>query len=176
MSRDPAMGEPRKRLTRMRYESGPMGFLADQIMKEMQRAGYPPREFNLYRPPRLQAKYKAQGNSFAKPYSSPHQYYAASDIIHEKWAWFDPSQKGVPDGKQFWNTLWDCAEVVAEKYNVEFKERMDWDPAHIQLTNWRDFREVVGHHEPNKKQLEWYFQITLPQVWKQHLRSVARVA
>ncbi|AZV78278.1 hypothetical protein EBB79_10575 [Parasedimentitalea marina] len=42
MKRDPAMGEPRKRLTRMRYGVGPMGFLADQIMKELQRAGYPP--------------------------------------------------------------------------------------------------------------------------------------
>lgn len=177
MGRDPAMGEPRQRLTRMRYGSGPMGFLADQIMKEMQRAGYPPREFNLYRPPRVQEQYRIKGTSRAAPYSSAHQYYGASDIIHERWAWFDPAQKGdVPDGQQFWDCLWDCVEVVAEKYNVEFSERLKWDPAHVQLANWKTFREVVGHTEPNQTQLDWYFQITLPAVWKQHLRSAARAA
>lgn len=177
MFRDPAMGEPRKRITRMRYDVGPMGFLSDQIMKELQRAGYPPREFNLYRSPGDQAKYLMKGTSQAKAYSSAHQYFAASDIIHEKWAWFDKRQKGdVPDGKHFWNRLWDCVEVVSEKYGVEFRERISWDPAHVELANWREFREVVGYEKPNKTQLDWYFQITLPAVWKQHQRSKARVA
>lgn len=169
MKRDPAMGEPRKRLTRMRYQVGPMGFLADQIMKEMQRAGYPVREFNLYRPPEVQAKYLARKTSKAGPFSSAHQFYAASDLIHEKWAWFAADE--APAGEQFWNRLWDCVQVVAEKYKVEFRERISWDPAHIELANWREFREVVGHEEPNQTQLDWYFQITLPAVWKQHLRS-----
>jgi hypothetical protein len=174
MKRDPAMGEPRKRLTRMRYQSGPMGFLADQIMKELQRAGYPPREFNLYRPPAQQEIYRRRGNSKAKPFSSAHQFYAASDIIHEKWAWFAADE--APDGAQFWDRLWDCVEVVAEKYKVEFSERLSWDPAHVQLDNWREFREVVGHKEPNQRQLDWYFQITLPAVWRQHQRSKVMAA
>lgn len=175
--RDPAMGEPRKRITRMRYQVGPMGFLADQIMKELQRAGYPPREFNLYRPPRVQEEYRRKGTSKVGTFSSAHQFYGASDIIHEKWAWFDPAQKGdVPDGKHFWNRLWDCVEVVGEKYNVEFRDRISWDPAHVELENWREFREVVGRQEPNQTQLDWYFQITLPAVWKQHLRSQQRAA
>lgn len=175
--RDPAKGEPRKRITRMRYHVGPMGFLADQIMKEMQRAGYPPREFNLYRSPRQQEEYKRRGTSRAGGYSSAHQYYGASDIIHERWAWFDPEQSGdVPDGAHFWNCIWDCVEIVGEKFNVQFSDRLKWDPAHVQLANWKDFREVVGRREPNQMQLDWYFQVTLPKVWKQHLASKARVS
>lgn len=170
--RDPAMGEPRKRITRMRYNVGPMGFLSDQIMKEMQRAGYPVREFNLYRPPSEQAKYKATGTSRAGPYSSAHQFFGASDLIHERWAWFNPAQKGdVPDGTMFWDRLWDCVAVVSERFDVEFSKRLNWDPAHIELANWRSMREVVGHEEPNQTQLDWYFQVTLPAVWKQHQRA-----
>jgi len=173
--RDPAMGEPRKRITRMRYGEGPMGFLADQIMKELQRAGYPPREFNLYRSPELQMKAVREGRSRGTAFASAHQYFAASDIIHERWAWFDPAQKGdVPDGTQFWDRLWDCVEVVGEKYNVEFSDRILWDPAHVQLQNWREFREVVGREKPNQTQLDWYFQVTLPAVWKQHRRAQMR--
>lgn len=175
--RDPAMGEPRKRITRMRYDVGPMGFLSDQIMKEMQRAGYPVREFNLYRSPQEQNQKRKEGTSKAHGFSSAHQFFAASDIIHEKWAWFDKRQKGdVPDGDQFWDRLWDCAYVVSEKHKVKFRKRISWDPAHIELANWREFREVVGFEKPNRIQLEWYFQITLPSVWKQHQRSRARVA
>jgi hypothetical protein len=174
--RDPAMGEPRKRITRMRYDVGPMGFLSDQIRKEMQRAGYPAREFNLYRPPEEQDRMFARRVSNARRFQSSHQYYAASDIIHERWAWFDKRQPGVPDGTQFWDRLWDCVEVVGEKYNVEFSERLSWDPAHVQLENWREFKTVVGEAEPNQTQLDWYFQITLPAVWKQHLRGKLRAA
>lgn len=173
-NRDPAMGEPRKRLTRMRYTVGPMGFLADQIMKELQRAGYPPKEFQLYRPPELQRKYQIKGTSRAAPFQSAHQFYGASDIIHERWAWFAADE--APDGKHFWNRLWDCVELVSEKYDVEFSERLSWDPAHVQLANWREMREVVGHEEPNQMHLDWYFQVTLPKVWKQRLRSQAHVA
>jgi len=169
MIRDPAQGEPRKRLTRMRYGSGPMGFLADQIIKEMQRAGYPAREFNLYRSPEEQDKAFARRVSRAKAFQSAHQYFAASDLIHEKWAWFAADE--APEGEQFWQRLWDCVEIVSEKFNVEFADQLVWDRAHIELASWREFREVVGHEVPNQTQLDWYFQITLPAVWKQHQRS-----
>lgn len=176
MSRDPAMGEPRKRLTRMRYEHGPMGFLADQIIKEMQRAGYPAREFNLYRSPDDQDAMFARGVSKVRAFSSAHQFFGASDIIHEKWSWFDKSQQGVPDGQQFWDRLWDCAEVVGEKYKVKWRKRIVWDPAHIELQGWQEFREVIGTTLPTKTALEWYFMRTLPDVWKQHLRAKARAS
>lgn len=174
MKRDPAMGEPRKRITRMRYTMGPMGFLSDQIQKEMQRAGYPVREFNLYRSPDEQAKMKARRVSKAGPFQSAHQYYAATDIIHERWAWFAADE--APPGETFWDRLWDCAEVVSEKFGVQFSDRLSWDPAHIQLANWREMKQVVGHEEPNQMQIDWYFQVTLPAVWKQHQRSKLRAA
>lgn len=171
MSVDKAMGEPRKRLTRMRYREGPMGFLADQIMKEMQRAGYPAREFNLYRSPDEQEKMRDRRVSQVGPFGSAHQYCAASDIIHETWAW--GAAPGAPDLEQFWNHLWWCADVVSEKYKVQFSDRISWDPAHIQLANWKQFKEVCGRppEGPNQTQLDWYFQITLPAVWNQYQKG-----
>lgn len=166
-----AMGEPRKRLTRMRYHLGPMGFLADQIMKEMQRAGYPPREFNLYRAAHEQERLKAARVSNAGPFESAHQYYAATDIIHERWAWFADDE--APEGKPFWRCLWDCVEVVGEKYDVEFSPQLGWDLAHVQLANWREFKEVVGEAEPSPTALQWYFHRTLPRVWSEYQKRKA---
>jgi hypothetical protein len=166
---DPAMGEPRQRLYRMRYEEGPMGFLSDQIRKMMQRVGYPTREFQLYRTPEQQRQYLKARTTKAPPWFSAHQYYGAADIIHEQWAWFAADQ--APDGRRFWETLWDCVEVVAEKFDVEFSKRLEWDPAHIELANWRQMKEVVGESQANQMQLDWYFAVTLPKVWRQHQRQ-----
>lgn len=168
---DPAMGDPKKRLTLMRYDVGPMGFLSDQIRKELQHALYPATEYQLYRSPAQQAKALAKGNSKARAFQSAHQYYGASDIVHEKWYWF--AAKDAPDGTQFWDRLWDCVEVVSLKHDVEFSPRISWDPAHVQLANWREMKRVVGLKEPNQTQLDWYFKVTLPKVWKQYTRSEA---
>lgn len=168
---DAAMGEPRKRLTRMRYNEGPMGFLSDQIQKELARCGYPAREFQLYRSPDDQEKMRDRRVSQVGPYGSAHQYFAAADLIHERWAWF--ASDDAPDGEPFWDRLWDCVELVSEKYKVQFSDRISWDPAHVQLANWKEFKEVCGRppEGPNQTQLNWYFQVTLPGVWKQHLKS-----
>lgn len=164
--RDPAMRAPRKRVTRMNYGDGPMGFLADQICKEMQRAGYAPRIFILFRTPEQQAKEKADGDSRAGPFQSAHQYYCAADIICEKWAWF--GHKDAPDGTEFWNTLWDCVELVSEKYKVKFSPRLSWDAAHVQLAEWKEFRSSIGSRKPFQHELDQYFAEVLPSVWKQH--------
>lgn len=164
---DPAMGAPRKRMTRMRYDAGPMAFLADQIIKEMQRAGFPAHEHCLYRSPEQQQKEFNDGDSKAVPYSSAHQYFMASDIVHEKWFWF--AAKDAPNGDMFFDILWDCVAVVAEKYGVEFKPRLSWDSAHVELANWREFRSIVGHRPPNRAQLVQWFSHTLPRVWRAHL-------
>lgn len=171
VARNAAMAEPKKRITRMNYKEGPMGFLGDQIMKEMQRAGYAPRSFILYRSPTQQARELADGDSKAQPYSSAHQYYCAMDIIDEKWAWF--ADDAAPDGTAFWDTLWDCVEIVSEKFGVEFSQRLDWDAAHVQLANWRTFRNQVGRREPTQPELDQWFAEVLPAVWKQYQRSLA---
>lgn len=165
---NPAMNAPEKRITRMRYSDGPMGFLADQIMKEMQRVGYDPVEFNLYRSPQDQAKYLGS-TSKAGPFQSAHQYYAASDIIDRRFAWFEGKPKGF--GDPFWTALWDCVELVSEKYVVRFSPRLSWDAAHVELADWRFFKAKVGEQRPTQAQLDEYFAEELPQLWRAHLRA-----
>jgi len=167
MLRSEAMGPPRDPITRHPYNLGPMGFLGSQIRLGMQKAGYPPKTFQLYRTPDQQKHYQKLGHSNAGAFQSAHQYYAAEDIIHERYAWFE---KG-PDGEPFWRCLWDCVEVVAEKYQVEFDPQLNWDRAHVELKGWEAFRDVVGYKEPNQTQLDWYFQITLPKVWRAYQRQ-----
>lgn len=167
---DPAMGEPRKRITRFSYKDGPMGFLREQIIKEMQRAGYPVKTFIHYRSPEQQQIEFNDGDSKARPYESAHQYYCASDLIHERWAWF--ASKKAPDGTQFWDTLWDCVQLVSERYDVEFSPRLSWDAAHVQLAYWKTFRYLVGRREPTQAELDAHFERVLPKVWKQHLNGL----
>lgn len=166
---DPAQGEPNKRLTRMSYRAGPMGYLTDQIIKEMQRAGYPAKLFVLYRDPDQQEREYADGDSRARAYQSAHQYFGASDIIHERWAWF--AAHAAPDGAQFWDTLWDCVEVVSERHGVEFEKRLSWDAAHIELADWKNFRLLVGRREPSQAQLDAWFARLLPKVWQAHIEA-----
>lgn len=171
MATNAAMRSPKKRITRMDYRHGPMGFLADQIKKEMQRAGYAPATFCLYRSPEQQRREWLDGDSKARPYQSAHQYYAAADIICERWAWFGHAD--APDGDPFWECLWDCVELVSEKFGVEFDPPLAWDRAHVELTGWEQFRSRVGERPPTREELDAWFAETLPRVWKQHLKSVS---
>lgn len=166
--RDPAMGEARRRITRFTYDEGPMQFLAEQICKEMQRVGYPAVIHCVYRAPEVQEKYRRTGTSKAGPFQSAHQYYAAADIIHERWAWF--AAPDAPDGAGFWRALGDATHLVSEKFGVPFNKRLSWDLAHVELFNWREMKEIVGPQEPSKLALDWYFQVTLPSVWRRHHR------
>lgn len=165
MKRDAAMGPPTKRMTRYDYSQGPMGFLAGQIVKEMQRAGYPAKVFHILRSAEKQQEYYTRGTSKAPPWYSAHQYYGAADIIHEQWAWF--AADDAPDGKQFWDTLWDCAYVVGEKYDVQFEQRISWDPAHIELVGWESVASSIGERHPTQGEVDRWFKALLPEVWRQ---------
>lgn len=175
--RDSAMGEARFPVRKMRYDLGPMAFLSDQIVKEMQRAGYPAREHCLLRPADLQHALRAAGRSKAGPWQSAHQYYAAADIIHDRWAWF--AAKEAPKGGEFWRHLWLAVEMVSEKYAIEFAPKLSWDLAHVELLGWKGFRKRIGEQHPTKEQLEEYFAAALPKVWaarKAYLLGQARLA
>lgn len=170
-TRNRAMRQPKKRITRMRYGDGPMGYLSDQIMKEMQRAGYAPREHCLYRSASEQIAMLNKRVSRAGAFESAHQYYSAVDIICERWAWFaDPK---APSGQPFWDCLWDCVELVSERFKVNFDPVLSWDLAHVELTGWEDFREKVGYDRPNQMQLDQYFADKMPAVWKARQRALA---
>lgn len=173
MQRDPAKGARSNRVTRMRYDVGPMGFLGDQIQKEMDRAGYPVKEHCLHRGARAQNAAFERKASKARAFQSAHQFYGAGDYVHEKWFWFakkndDGSPTGAPDGTMFFDALWDCVALVSEKYGVEFAPRLSWDAAHVELANWRVMRDRIGERKPNSTDLRWYFAFTLPRVWKAH--------
>lgn len=169
---DPAMGEPSKRVTRMRYDQGPCGFLQGQVIKGMQQAGYPAKLFQLFRSPELQEQYFLRGTSKAPPWRGAHQHHGAFDIIHERWAWFDPSQDGVPDGEPFWECLWDVCQVVSEKFGVELGPRISWDPAHVELVGWRDFAKMKGNRVATPAQLDQWFEVMLPDVWRAYQRAL----
>jgi len=140
-------------------------------MKEMQAAGYRPTLHCLYRSPQMQADAKSRGASNAGPFQSGHQYYGAADIVDEKWYWF--AQDEAPPGHDFWECLWDCVQLVSEKYDVRFKSRLPWDLAHVELESVDDFRTRIGKREPTRVELDQWFAQELPKVWKQYQASKA---
>ena len=75
-------GEGTEKRARYTYTDGPMFYIGQWIVEQMRQAGYPSKIFVCYRPPKMQATRRAQGRSKAPPWSSPHQYYEAVDIVH----------------------------------------------------------------------------------------------
>lgn len=139
--------EPRKQ-TRYTYTDGPMIYLGQQIVRHMQDAGYPSKIIFGYRPPEVQAELYAKGRTEpgtivtkAPPWSSPHQYYEAVDIVHKS--------KGWEVSEDYWETLAACVEVVSENYGVALTHGHTWafrDSAHIQMGDWhrvKDRKSVV---------------------------------
>jgi hypothetical protein len=159
-----------KRQSMYCYKDGPMYFLGQQIVKAMQDAGYPAMISECYRSPERQARIKAmgKGRTNAGPWQSPHQYLEAVDIIH-------PS-KGWNVSQEYWDTLATCARIVGDKYGVEFDGGFNWgwDYAHIELENWREFRDSIrARHRhtgeqtpPSAQELAARFEEVLPDVWK----------
>lgn len=97
MIRDPAWGEPSKRITRMVYDRGPVGFLSLQVCKAMQRVCYPAAVID-------DLSYRRGVMTFQ----------------HELHGRF-PSSCGI-SGDGFWSTLSDCVLVISEKFSCEIKE------------------------------------------------------
>lgn len=167
--------------TRFTYSEGPMQFVAEQIVKEMQRMGHDAKVWCVYRGPDEQRRFLEAGTSKAKPWSSPHQYLEACDIIHRTKGW------NVP--RQFWLDLWACVQCIERRYSIDLVWGGDWDddgnpvfsdpnesfwdPAHIQFADWKRVKKYTGNRKPNQTQLDLRFQEKLPQVWRSHLSSKA---
>lgn len=141
-------GQEHKVQRRYTYDAGPMLFLGQQIVRAMQDAGYPARIHCHYRSPTKQAELKEAGRSRAGPWESPHQFYEAVDIIH--------ASKGWEVSSDFWDTLAGCARIVSQKYGVELELGHDWgwDSAHIEIKDWRKFRDQIRHRWMSDY-LEW---------------------
>lgn len=146
---------------RVGREEGPMKFLADQIVKRMERSGYPAKVYTLYRTPEQQQKEFEEGDSKANAWSSPHQFYEGVDIVHPTEFWKAP--------KDYWDHLATVSRVVAKEYNVDLVLGYDWgwDSAHIELESWRtvrqrQIRQNGKNYPPTKLELWERFKEILP--------------
>lgn len=165
-----------KRQTRFTYTDGPMYFLAQQIVKAMQDAGYPAEIHECHRPGARQHELWAKGRFTAGPkvtnaraYESAHQYWEGVDIIHP--------ERGWNVGPDYWDILAVCVETVSLKYGVVLEHGHTWkftDSAHIELADWRKRRrELEQRHgermDPTKAELWERFREVLPQVARRYV-------
>lgn len=157
--------QPPKVVSRYTYTDGPMFYIGQQIIRQMQMVGWDCKIHECYRSPERQRELLKLRRTKAPEWTSPHQYWLAVDIIHKTKAWDVP--------QRFWDDLNACVKVVAEKHDIELEHGYDWgwDSAHIELKNFRTYRKRYFGTELNSGQLAAIFAEVLPKVWKQHLRS-----
>lgn len=124
--------------------------LAEKIQKRMRAMYIPVYVHTCYRSPQLQAELQQRG--FSEVAMGAHQRSAAVDIVHNHFHW---NAK-----REFWDLLGRVAKEEADKLTIRRiddpakhqKLSINWggdwkslyDPAHIELANWRDFPVVIG--------------------------------
>lgn len=164
-----------KRQTRFDYTQGPMFFLAQQIVKAMEDAGYPAEIHECHRSGARQHELWSKGRftsgpkvTNARAFQSSHQYWEGVDIIHP--------ERGWNVGPEYWETLASCVETVALKYGVVLDHGHTWkftDSAHVELADWRKRRaELEARHgerlDPTRVELWERFHQVLPAVARRY--------
>lgn len=157
-------GDP-KPVYRVDKTQGPMQFLGGQICKRMGQIGYPSKIAQGYRSPAVQEAKRKKGLSKAGAFQSAHQFYEACDICHKTQGW-------PPTNDPYWKALQDVAENVEDDFGVRFvmgRRDWGWDFAHIELADWRQFRnrcrDALGHYrKPTDLELLERFKEVLPQI------------
>lgn len=107
----------------------------NQLIKELEKRGFPFYAHCFYRSPARQARLYAQGVSKAKPGNSAHNWGCAVDVVHFRRHW-DLTKKE-------WSIIGAIGKEVARKRKIKIVWGGDWkfyDPAHWHLENWRDVR------------------------------------
>lgn len=145
-------------------DQGPMIYLGHQICKRMEQIGYPSKIAVAYRSPEQQEVEFAEGQSKARAWQSPHQFYEAVDICHK--------YKGWPkDTDPYWEALASVVRNVEADYGVELTHGMrdwGWDYAHVQLRDWKAQRQMLrtatGYRKPTPEELYYRFREVLPKV------------
>lgn len=144
------------------YDQGPMLYIGQQIVKRMAKMGYPSKIQEHWRTPERQKRLKAEGFSKAGPWSSPHQFGEAVDIVHKTLGW------NVPE--EYWNALAVCVRVIEAELNVSLTHGHTWafrDSAHVELTDWRTVRDAQlqapeGARVPTQSELLARWKQVLP--------------
>lgn len=163
-------GQVHKRQARYDYSQGPMYFLGQQILRQMEDAGYPSKIVECYRPAEGQTKNYQNGASKVRAFDSAHQYFEAVDICHKS--------KGWNVERRYWTALAHAVTVVSEKYNVPLRHGHDWngngipvpedptetfwDAAHIEIKGWNLHKIKIGNRKPTPQELWARFQEVLP--------------
>lgn len=126
---------------------------AQRFQKECEALGIPIWIFEVHRTPERQRHLKyVMRTSKADPWSSPHQYGLAVDLIHSVKLW------DMTDLQ--WEYLNVLARELARKMNLKLTygidwgrtdTRLGWDKPHIQLKNWKDWRSSIrnDHIDPD---------------------------
>lgn len=122
--------------TGVNRRDGPMMFLAEIIVKRMERAGYPSKIYTFWRSVEDQNEAFRNGHSKARGWHSPHQFGEAVDIAHKGLAWHAD--------REYWEMLNIIARNVAQDYDVDLIYGYDWgwDKAHLSLKSWRDVKKA----------------------------------
>lgn len=159
----PDQAQLEKRLSRNVYRDGPMAFIGRQIVRRMGDKGWPCKISEHYRTPQRQAELMRLGRSKAGPWRSPHQYGLAVDVIHQFRGW------DVPE--RFWTDLAGVVKVVEGIYDVDLEHGHTWkfrDSAHVELKDFRTWRDRWGPRCPTQAELDECFAEVLPRVWKDY--------
>lgn len=84
-----------------------------------------------------QRRLRLQGNSKAGPGESPHNYGCAVDLVHGTKAWELP--------KPCWDLIGHLGKEIALQAGISVQWGGEWkfyDPAHWELTRWREERAL----------------------------------
>ena len=131
-----------KPLYRVNKNEGPMLFIGQQIVKRMEKMGYPSKIAEHWRTPERQAKLFFEGRSKI-PSLGAHVFGEAVDIVHKELNWDAPAA--------YWDALAVAVRVIAADYRVDLVHGHYWrfvDSAHIELKDWRKVRDRYLHNHP----------------------------
>lgn len=158
------MQEPRL-LSHSCYDNGPMYYLAGQIVKAMQQAGYPCVVFEHLIP------MPCHLNSAD---ITPYHIGEAVSFGHPRLE-YDVTP-------EYWETLDACITIVKQKYAVALEHARGVrtkDPAHVEIIGWQSFAaeldpEIERWHD-NRHPTETY-QVPRGRLWKRFKEVLPKVA
>jgi hypothetical protein len=111
-------------------------YFAGSLIREMRKRGIPMYVHTAWRSNALQARLKREGLSNLS--DGPHQRGCAVDVVSADFQWVDDPK--------FWEYVGTAGKAIIKARSLPIEWGGDWsrpwDPAHWQLSMWRDFPPV----------------------------------